>query len=110
MAKESAKLRATPPSLQAATEAAVLSFAQPKWQRILAKNASQAVENAISNLSAGGLIEVRILAACVMGVNRTPKCRFVGGGEWWTLLEKRLSEIVPRGWLVLCQSDKFGLA
>ena len=70
-----------------------------KWRRIDARAIDQATEDAISTLSANGLIEERIVVAVEMGKDKMPHCRYVGGGEWWNLLEPELDRLVPVTWI-----------
>jgi len=80
------------------TRARLLLTATTAWRSIDAKSCGQAEEDAISELSAQGLIEVRIVAIVRMGDKVTPKCRYVGGGAWWPLLEAKLEQLVPVTW------------
>jgi len=45
------------------------------------------------------LFEVRIVASVEMGNEKMPKCRYIGGGAWWTLIEKELARLVPARWI-----------
>ena len=92
------KATARPRTLRDETRHHLLFSTATEWRRFDAR-ATQAVTDAVSDLSASGLIEVRIVAAAEMGSAKTPKCRYVGGGEWWTLIEKELDRIIPATWI-----------
>ncbi len=68
------------------------------WRRVNAKETEGVTEEAVNQLSASGLLEVRIVVTVEMGDKKMPKCRYVGGGPWWTLLEKELDRLVPAAW------------
>lgn len=102
MAKHKApkpRAKATPLTLLDATRVELLFSTTTAWRRVSTKVVSQAVEDAISDLSAAGLLEVRIVAAVEMGNQKLPRCRYVGGGEWWTLLDEELARLIPPTWM-----------
>jgi len=69
------------------------------WRRVNVREVDEVTEQAGSRLSAWGYLEVRIIAAVEMGEKKMPKCRYIGGGEWWSLVEKELDRLVPSTWM-----------
>ena len=77
----------------------LLSTTTLAWRRVDMKAVDQPTEEAVAMLCDLGLLEVRIVASLKMGREKTPTCRYIGGGPWWTLIEGELDRLIPATWL-----------
>jgi hypothetical protein len=87
------------PTLQGTTASILLSSTTLEWRTITARKANAAVEGAIGDLLANGLIEAQIVAIARMGNKRTPKSLYIAGGACRNLIDKELDSLVPADWL-----------
>ena len=76
----------------------VLKNTTDQWKRIDAKALGHAEEEAVNLLSAAGLLEVRLVVIVQMGEKKMPRCRYVGGGPWWALIEAEFDRLEPANW------------
>jgi hypothetical protein len=93
------KLRRDMPTLQGMTFATLLSSTTLEWRRVRMRKATAAVEGAIGDLLADGLIEARVVAIARMGNKKTPKSFYIASGPCQDLIDKQLDNLVPSGWL-----------